>query len=261
MASSYLSAPTPREARRRTASFALAVVAHALLIWLLLHLSPSLLPTSDKQPTLSTFDVASEPGSKPKAAPHEKTLAKAHSAAAKAKAAPQAERQATDRPPTPTPPNLSLFGHNALFAGGDVSKLASHADEGQVADSGASAGKGSGAVYGPGQGPGGSKLYNAEWYRRPSHAEIAGYMPPGGVAPGAWAEVACRTIPGNQVENCRSLGESPVGSGLARGLRLAAWQFRVLPPRIDGRPMIGAWVRIHLDFTEKADKAGDEADK
>ena len=107
-------------------------------------------------------------------------------------------------------------------------------------------------TIGPGEGPGGSHLYNAEWYRRPSHAEIAGYMPPGGVPAGAWAEIACRTIPGNQVENCRSLGESPVGSGLARGLRLAAWQFRVLPPRVDGRPLIGAWVRIHLDFTDKA---------
>lgn len=71
---------------------------------------------------------------------------------------------------------------------------------------------------------------------------------PANVAEG-WGMVACKTIPGNRVENCRSIGESP-GSGLSRMLRLASWQFRVRPPRIGGKPIIGAWVRIKFDLIQ-----------
>ena len=249
MASSYRSAPDPREARRRATAIALTVAAHLLIALLLLTLAPPLTDRGKDQRTLSTFDVAREPGSAPKAAAKRTPVRQAAKAAAPAAASRATAQRPADAPVAPPVPVSPLWGDKSLFAGGDIGRIRTSGEEGSAtAAAGSGSGRGSGSVAGPGEGPGGSHLANAQWYRRPSHAEIAGYMPKAGVPSGAWAEIACRTVPGNQVENCRQLGESPPGSGIARGLRLAAWQFRVLAPRVDGRPVIGVWVRIHFDF-------------
>jgi hypothetical protein len=102
-------------------------------------------------------------------------------------------------------------------------------------------------AYGPGEGPGGVMLYDADWYRKPTDAELAGYMPKNGGIEG-WGLVACRTIEHNHVEDCEILGESPRGSGFGRAVQNAAWQFLVKPPRINDKAQVGAWVRIRIDY-------------
>ncbi|HEX8058289.1 MAG TPA: hypothetical protein VF481_16615, partial [Novosphingobium sp.] len=130
----------------------------------------------------------------------------------------------------------------------DISKL------GKPADASNQNSAKSGSTYGPGEGPGGSTLYNVAWYREPTYAELVTYMPHKNIDEG-WAEIACRMIEHYHVEDCRELGESPRGSGLARGLRQAAWQFLVKPPRLDGKPLIGTWVRIHYTFKSSGSSA------
>ena len=164
-----------------------------------------------------------------------------------AKADPKPAPPVKRPPPPPTPP----IPREALpyiplsrsdLAASDIARLGSAASP-AVAASGA----GATAATGAGEGPGGVTLYNAEWVREPSDAELRTYLPRA-VDSGSWALIACQTIAHNQVENCAQLGESPRGSGLSKAMRLAAWQFRVRPPRIDGKPMVGAWVRIRIDF-------------
>jgi len=96
-----------------------------------------------------------------------------------------------------------------------------------------------------GTGPHGETLYKAEWARRPTSAELAGYLPAN--AREGYGLVACKTIPGDRVEDCEELDQTP-GSRLAAAVRQAAWQFRVRPPRKNGVPQIGSWVRILIEY-------------
>lgn len=118
-----------------------------------------------------------------------------------------------------------------------------------------------GAVYGPpnkggaaassdtervGTAPNGEPLYAAAWYREPSDDELRGYLSTAS-GPG-WGLIACRTAPDYRVEDCVGLDEYPNGSQITRAVLAAAWAFRVRPPRRGGQVMVGAWVRIRIDY-------------
>ncbi|MGC6328043.1 hypothetical protein [Rhizorhabdus sp. FW153] len=96
------------------------------------------------------------------------------------------------------------------------------------------------------EGPNGQKLYPADWYREPTIAEMAFYRKDKRQA--SWAMIACRTAPQFRVEDCQEIAEFPKGSGLASALRQASWQFRIRPPRIGGKPQVGAWIKILYDY-------------
>ena len=98
-----------------------------------------------------------------------------------------------------------------------------------------------------GTAPNGEPLYAASWYREPSHGELSGYLSTAS-GPG-WGLIACRTAPDFRVEDCVALEEYPHGSQINRAILAAAWQFRVRPPRLGGRSMVGTWVRIRIDYS------------
>jgi len=117
-----------------------------------------------------------------------------------------------------------------------------------------------GQVYGPpntggsasrdtervGTAPNGEPLYAASWYREPRDDELRGYLSTAS-GPG-WGLIACRTAPDYRVEDCVGLDEYPTGSQINRAVLAASWAFQVRPPRLGGRPMVGSWVRIRIDY-------------
>ena len=109
-----------------------------------------------------------------------------------------------------------------------------------------------------GRAPNGDVLYAAEWARHPTDAELGGYLPAN--APDGYGLIACKTIAGDRVDDCIELDQEPHGSHLASAVRQAAWQFRVRPPRKNGRPLIGAWVRIRIDYERVERHAANDYD-
>ncbi|MBX3561705.1 MAG: hypothetical protein KF780_07805 [Sphingomonas sp.] len=97
-----------------------------------------------------------------------------------------------------------------------------------------------------GTAPNGEPLYAAAWYREPSDEMLRGYLSTA-YGPG-WGLIACRTAPDYRVEDCVGLDEYPNGSQINRAVLAAAWEFRVRPPRRGGRSLVGAWVRIRIDY-------------
>ena len=219
-----------RSGRRRAVSFGLAVAAHLLVVLLLLRLGPEPVQRLVEDAPLATFDVAPAPEDRPKPEPARVTAKTPRSRADAPSPAPAAPKATTPVTATKPPPMILLPGGMELFDAADIGKM--HAAPG---DGGDSDGAGdSVAAYGPGAGPGGQKLYNADWYRRPSDTELAGYMPAGGVPPAVERQLG-------ELADDRVLvlaGELPV-AGSGRQVEIHAGgladQFQAPVPRDDRR--------------------------
>jgi protein TonB len=221
--------------RRRASGFALALGVNLLLLLVLLGIG-KFVPVAEKPSRAIVVDLAPE----------------SQSNAAKPSQVRKPERREKQQP-LPKPPRIVLPAKPTIarppaekplpwiemskeeMAAGDIGKLPK-AGSGSAGDS-----------EEVGRGPNGEVLYAAEWARRPTAAELSGYMPRN--APDGWGLIACKTIPGNRVDDCIELGQDPPGSHLASAVRQAAWQFRVRPPRKNGRPLVGSWVQIRIDYT------------
>ena len=97
-----------------------------------------------------------------------------------------------------------------------------------------------------GTAPNGEPLYAAAWYREPKDDMLRAYLSTAS-GPG-WGLIACRTAPDYRVEDCVGLDEYPSGSQINRAVIAAAWEFKVRPPRLGGRLLVGSWVRIRIDY-------------
>jgi protein TonB len=231
------------EARRRATSFLLTVLAHLLLLLLLIRLAPPHFGSSKAGSKLITFSVAPEAQEE---AAHSKSPAKTHAAKSVAQP-PAAPPPPTIKLPTTAAPWVLTPGLERF----DVRQVAPapHAEQQSDASASDDASGASNSDKPVAYGPAGQPLYDAAWYREPTHAELAYYLKDARPGPG-FGMIACQTVARYHVDNCVELGES-LGSGLARAVREAAWQFLVLPPRVGGRAMVGTWVRIRIDYTEQ----------
>ena len=231
--------------RDRSAAIGLTVVLHLVLLALLLWLTPDIIPFREAEIGLSAFNLP--------AGKSAEQAEKAKGSKEKEKQAQRQEQRPRPAPPKPRekpdvpPPKVEIPGMIQLssdeFAASDIGKIKNRPTGNDAAGADAK------PVYGPGEGPGGAQLFNAQWYREPTHTELAGYLP-ADMPRNGYGLIACQTIENFHVDNCQVLGESPLGSGLGRAVRRAAWQFRIIPPRINGQPQLGVWVRIKIDYIE-----------
>ena len=241
-----------------------AIGFNGLLVLALLTLAPRPEPQDEDPRNPVTFEMAPAPKAEKKPAKAEKREERREKAEKR-----EAPPEKTEPPkvqelkpivelPVPVTNPVVLPPSPLPFLELERDQMAA-ADIGRMPKVGASDGSSdqgdSAAVAGPGEGPGGVRLFDAEWYRRPTPAELATYLPANAPARG-WGLVACKTVDRYRVENCQALGESPTGSGFARAVRLAAWQFLVLPPRVNGKVMVGSWVRIRIDYVAGGPEKG-----
>lgn len=248
--------------RERAGSFVFALVASTLVFLIMWKMVAVTGFGGGESSRLTAIDLSEDGQEEAKAAekqPEQKQAKQAQSA------------EATPVQPATAPPAVPIPGKVQWpegfielsrndYRAGDISKMKRQESGGGAPSSGGSPGDSASL----GQGPGGVRLYAAQWYREPTDAEIGPYLPQrrmqGAGQDGNWAMIACKTVEKYHVEDCQELGESPPGSGLARAIRQASWQFLVRPPRVNGKPQVGEWVRIRFDFRAKKGSASVEGD-
>lgn len=223
---------------RRASGMALALGLNLLLLLLLLGVGGIRpVPIKDDGGTL-VFDVARQDQAAAPSQPVEQ----------------QRKTVATERPVVPppkivlpVPPTIVPPPTGELELVELTRQELSKTDEAMARQAGPAFAEGSGrggdsAIVG--KGPRGETLYVAEWLREPTNQEIGFYMKPDN-GPG-YGDIICKTYPQYRVDDCYRLGSVPASSKLDRVMLEASWQFKVRPPRKNGKSMVGEWVRIRL---------------
>jgi protein TonB len=236
---------------------ALLVVAlfHVLLLLLVLFARPPRKPAERAATVVRLIPLPPPPAAAPTPKPQVKAVVRPNATIVPKPIVVVPPRK--DAPP-------ALF-KTELMEAVDISKLPSHKSEATATAEGTG---GTGTAAGPGSatdgygaqvgnGPHGEALYAAAWYREPTNAETAPFLPKH-LPDLASADIMCRTIERWGVEDCQEIGETPRGTGLARAIRQAGWQFKVKPVRYGNKFEVGTWVRIRFTITRlpASDNAG-----
>lgn len=250
----------PLSDRRRAMSLALTIAAHLLIVWLLLRLAPVFDPPQ-KEPgrslTVTMLPVGDNNASATKSA-----KAPARAAQASRRTAPEppaAPRPPAEETPVPPPVDTPFPGYLVLsrrdFAASDVGRIPSQKSGGSAGKQLAAAnGQGDDSMPSPaGKTGSGESFYDGYVYDGFAASQLNPYLP-ANVPTGSWGELLCRMAEHDRVTDCVQLGDSRPGLGIARGLRQAAWQFRVRPPRSNGKLWVGKLLRIHIDIVGKDSK-------
>jgi len=231
--------------RRRGAAAVLALLIELLIVLAFLTLASGLKPK--EKPKIVTFGLETDTGDKDEAKTKAKEKTKAKGGASK----PTPQSQPVPTPPTPpVPPEAQspspvLWLSRQQYRSADIDGKQGTA---RASDPGSGDSSASDSALAAGRGPHGEPLYAAEWYREPTNAQLSPYIPERVRGRGGWGVIACRTVANYRVEDCQELDDSPRGSGYAGAVRQAAWQFRVRPPRVGGKVMVGTWVRILITY-------------
>lgn len=241
----YDAEPLNIGAGRRALAIGLAVLIPALLLLMLLTFGVLREPDRKEVPiSVVSLDVSevSEEASKPASQKQERREERASPPQPAPDPAPPSASPsppaAAPMPPPPIPAPTQPQPNSTIGV-----RLRSGPAAGPPNSGGSSAYRDTERV---GTAPNGQPLYAAAWYREPSDGELRGYLSTAS-GPG-WGLIACRTASDYRVEDCVGLDEYPNGSQITRAVLAAAWQFRVRPPRVGGQSMVGAWVRIRIDY-------------
>ncbi|WP_336978372.1 hypothetical protein [Altererythrobacter fulvus] len=237
---------------RRAAGIVVALLLEAVILALLLTLGMGKKEDAPLASVVTTFDSSSEDDSEspPDAKPEEQKPVVQPSAQPQQQ--PQPDPQPAPEPvvqPQPAPSQPAFIPiSKSQMAQLDISNL----PKAQPAPAQTKQAYGPANVGGAkdsqrvGTAPNGKPMYAAQWYREPTHDELAGYLSTAD-GPG-WGLITCRTVPEYRVDSCVALEESPDHSNIARAALAAAWQFKVRPPRLGGKYVYGEWVRIRIDY-------------
>ena len=243
------------EGRRRAGSIGLAIALEVILLLVLLTLGARSKVEQPRGETVTTFDVR-ERSPEP-----EQEEASPQPAAQPPRPSPLTPPPQVEPPPSPvqTPPALALprplttpappAAAQPAPATPSAPKITAviRSDMATARGPQGSAGAPGDSQRIAGSGPNGEPLYRAQWYREPSRDELTGYLDD--VAPPAWALINCQTQPQFRVDHCVLVDEWPQGANMGRSVLAAAWQFKVRPPRVGGKVLVGEWVRIKIDYT------------